>query len=167
MAGCRTRSSPEGAHLAEVHECRAGRLATGWLRRTRWLGGDAGGAAAAGTGASEASGRWPGLVLGGGFGPGPGCLVASAPSAAALVVGQLGFGFGAAVGRCGSSYEAGMLAVAFPRGTRAPVGVLAVVICVEAVIVPAVPGGAGASPGRDQLAARLLRLDPAARVGGN
>jgi hypothetical protein len=39
-----------------------------------------------------------------------------------------------------------MLAVAFPRGTRARVGALAVVICVEAVIVPAVPGGPGRAP---------------------
>jgi hypothetical protein len=59
-----------------------------------------------------------------------------------------------------------MLAVAFPRGTRALVGALAVIVFVGAA-VPAVLGNAGASPGRDNLAARLLRLDPAARVGGN
>jgi RTX calcium-binding nonapeptide repeat (4 copies) len=59
-----------------------------------------------------------------------------------------------------------MLAVAFPRGTRALVGALAVMACLGAG-VPAVLGNAVASPDRDALAARLLRLDPAARVGGN
>jgi RTX calcium-binding nonapeptide repeat (4 copies) len=59
-----------------------------------------------------------------------------------------------------------MLAIAFPRGTRALVGALAVMVCVGAA-VPAVLRNAGASPDRDRLAARMLRLDPGARVGGN
>jgi hypothetical protein len=59
-----------------------------------------------------------------------------------------------------------MVAVAFPRRTRTLIGALAVMVCVGAA-VPAVPGNAGASSDRDRLAARLLRLDPAARVGGN
>jgi hypothetical protein len=59
-----------------------------------------------------------------------------------------------------------MLAVAFPRGTRALVGALSVIVSAGAA-VPAMLGNAGASPGGDNLAARLLRLDPAARVGGN
>jgi RTX calcium-binding nonapeptide repeat (4 copies) len=59
-----------------------------------------------------------------------------------------------------------MLAVAFPRGTRALVGALAVMACLGAA-VPAVLGNAVASPDRDARAARLLALDPAARVGGN
>jgi RTX calcium-binding nonapeptide repeat (4 copies) len=59
-----------------------------------------------------------------------------------------------------------MLAVAFPLGTRALVGALALMVCVGAA-VPAVLGNAGARPDRDKLAARLLRLDPGARVGGN
>ena len=59
-----------------------------------------------------------------------------------------------------------MVAVAFPRGTRALVGALAVMVCGGAA-VPAVLGNAAASRDRDKLAARLLRLDPAARVGGN
>jgi RTX calcium-binding nonapeptide repeat (4 copies) len=59
-----------------------------------------------------------------------------------------------------------MLAVAFPRGTRGFVGALAVMVCVGAA-VPALLRNAGASPDRDRLAARMLRLDPAARVGGN
>jgi RTX calcium-binding nonapeptide repeat (4 copies) len=55
--------------------------------------------------------------------------------------------------------------VAFPRGKRALVGTLAVV-CLWAA-VPALLGTAGAAPDRDELAARLMRLDPGARVGGN
>jgi RTX calcium-binding nonapeptide repeat (4 copies) len=59
-----------------------------------------------------------------------------------------------------------MLAAAFPRRIRALVGALAAVICAGAATT-AVLGSAGASPGRDKLAARLMRLDPAARLGGN
>ena len=59
-----------------------------------------------------------------------------------------------------------MLAVAFRRGKRALVGTSAVVICLGAA-VPALLGNAGAALDRDKLAARLMRLDPAARVGGN
>jgi hypothetical protein len=53
-----------------------------------------------------------------------------------------------------------MVAVAFPRGTRALVGAFAVMVCVGAA-VPAVLGNAEASRDRDKRAARLLRLDPA------
>ncbi len=59
-----------------------------------------------------------------------------------------------------------MLAVAFRRGKRALVGTSAVVICLGAA-VPALLGNAGAALDRDELAARLMRLDPGARVGGN
>ena len=59
-----------------------------------------------------------------------------------------------------------MLTVAFPRRTWALVGTLAAVACVLAA-APAVLGDAGASPGKDGLAARLIRLDPGARLGGN
>jgi Ca2+-binding RTX toxin-like protein len=59
-----------------------------------------------------------------------------------------------------------MLAVAFPRRTRAVIGVLAVVIGVGAV-VPVVVGKGWASSGRDGLVARLIRLDPGARLGAN
>src|SRR5215217_7557264 len=59
-----------------------------------------------------------------------------------------------------------MLAVAFPRRTLTLVGALAAVIC-TGTATTAVLGNAGASPGRDKLAARLMRLDPAARPGGN
>jgi len=59
-----------------------------------------------------------------------------------------------------------MLAVAFPRRTLTLVGALAAVIC-AGTATTAVLGNAGASPGRDKLAARLMRLDPAARLGGN
>jgi Ca2+-binding RTX toxin-like protein len=59
-----------------------------------------------------------------------------------------------------------MLAVAFPRRTRAVIGVLAVVIGVGAV-VPVVVGKGWASSGRDGLATRLIRLDPGARLGAN
>jgi hypothetical protein len=59
-----------------------------------------------------------------------------------------------------------MIAVAFPRRTRVLVGASAVAIGVGAA-VPAVLGNAGAKSDRDGLAARLLRLDPGARLGGN
>jgi RTX calcium-binding nonapeptide repeat (4 copies) len=59
-----------------------------------------------------------------------------------------------------------MLAVAFPNGTRALVGVLAAAIAAGAAI-PVLLGDAGASAASDRLAARLTRLDPAARIGGN
>ena len=59
-----------------------------------------------------------------------------------------------------------MLAVAFPRRTQALVGALAVVISVGAA-VPAVVGNAEASADSDLLAARLMRLDPGARLGAN
>jgi hypothetical protein len=59
-----------------------------------------------------------------------------------------------------------MLAVAFPRRTQALVGALAVVISVVAA-VPAVVGNAEASADSDLLAARLMRLDPGARLGAN
>jgi Ca2+-binding RTX toxin-like protein len=59
-----------------------------------------------------------------------------------------------------------MLTVAFPRWVRALVGVLAVVIG-GVVVVPAVSGRAAASVSKDKLAARLMRLDPGARLGGN
>jgi RTX calcium-binding nonapeptide repeat (4 copies) len=59
-----------------------------------------------------------------------------------------------------------MLAVAFPGRTRALVGALASVIC-AGTAATVVLEDAGASPGRDRLAARLMRLDPAARLGGN
>jgi hypothetical protein len=59
-----------------------------------------------------------------------------------------------------------MLAVAFRCGTRMLVGALAVMVCAGAA-VPGVLGNAAASGDKDERAARLLRLDPAARVGGN
>jgi hypothetical protein len=59
-----------------------------------------------------------------------------------------------------------MLAVAFPRGTRALVGTFAGVIGAGEAL-PTLLGDAGASPGKDKLAARLIRLDPGARLGGN
>jgi hypothetical protein len=59
-----------------------------------------------------------------------------------------------------------MLAVAFPRGNRALIGALAGLICVGAA-APVVLGRAAPATGRDKLAARLIRLDPGARLGGN
>jgi hypothetical protein len=59
-----------------------------------------------------------------------------------------------------------MLAVAFPPRTRAVIGVLAVVTGVGAV-GPVVVRTGWASSGRDGLAARLIRLDPGARLGAN
>jgi Ca2+-binding RTX toxin-like protein len=59
-----------------------------------------------------------------------------------------------------------MLAVAFPRRALVLVGASAVVIGAGAA-VPLVLGNAGASPGTDRLAARLIRLDPGARLGAN
>jgi Ca2+-binding RTX toxin-like protein len=59
-----------------------------------------------------------------------------------------------------------MLAVALPRRTRALIGALAMVIAVG-VTVPALVAKGTASSGRDTLAARLIRLDPGARVGAN
>jgi Ca2+-binding RTX toxin-like protein len=59
-----------------------------------------------------------------------------------------------------------MIAVEFPRRTRVLVGASAVAIGVGAA-VPAVLGNAGAKSDRDGLAARLLRLDPGARLGAN
>src|SRR5215212_9992205 len=59
-----------------------------------------------------------------------------------------------------------MLAVAFSRRTRAVIGVLAVAVWVGAV-VPVVVGKGWASSGRDGVAARLIRLDPGARLGAN
>jgi hypothetical protein len=59
-----------------------------------------------------------------------------------------------------------MLAVAFPRGTRALVGTFAGAIGAGEAL-PTLLGDAGASPGKDKLAARLIRLDPGARLGGN
>jgi hypothetical protein len=59
-----------------------------------------------------------------------------------------------------------MLAVAFPRRTRAVIGALAVLIGVAGAF-PGVVGKGRASSGGDGLAARLIRLDPGARLGAN
>jgi hypothetical protein len=59
-----------------------------------------------------------------------------------------------------------MVKVGFPRGSRAVLGALALAVC-AAVIVPAALGRAGARSARERLAARVMRLDPGARVGGN
>jgi RTX calcium-binding nonapeptide repeat (4 copies) len=59
-----------------------------------------------------------------------------------------------------------MTAVGFSRRTRVLIGASALAIGVGAA-VPAVLGNAGAKSDRDGLAARLLRLDPGARLGAN
>jgi hypothetical protein len=59
-----------------------------------------------------------------------------------------------------------MLAVTFPGRTQTLIGALAAVIC-AGVAAPAVLGKGGASPDADELAGRLIRLDPGARLGGN
>jgi Ca2+-binding RTX toxin-like protein len=58
-----------------------------------------------------------------------------------------------------------MLAVG-PRRIPVLAGAFAVVVGVG-VVVPVVHGRGRASSGRDKLAARLMRLDPGARLGGN
>jgi RTX calcium-binding nonapeptide repeat (4 copies) len=59
-----------------------------------------------------------------------------------------------------------MVEVGFPRGSRVVLGALAVAVC-AAAIVPAALGRAGAPSARERLAARVMRLDPGARIGGN
>jgi len=59
-----------------------------------------------------------------------------------------------------------MLAVAFPRRTWAVIGALAVVIALSGAF-PGVVGNGRASTGGETLAARLMRLDPGARLGAN
>ena len=59
-----------------------------------------------------------------------------------------------------------MLGLGFHRETRVLFGALAVVISV-AVVVPAALGAASSSSALDKLAARLRRLDPGKRVGGD
>src|SRR4051794_41818065 len=59
-----------------------------------------------------------------------------------------------------------MLAVAFPRRTWAVIGALAVVIALSGAF-PGMVGNGRASTGGETLAARLMRLDPGARLGAN
>ena len=59
-----------------------------------------------------------------------------------------------------------MLAVRFGRRSRVLVGALVVAICLAGA-VPALVGRAAADVASDRFAARLLRLDPGARLGGN
>src|SRR3954462_11048268 len=59
-----------------------------------------------------------------------------------------------------------MLAVAFPRRTWAVVGALAVVIALSGAF-PGMVGNGRASTAGETLAARLMRLDPRARLGGH
>jgi Ca2+-binding RTX toxin-like protein len=59
-----------------------------------------------------------------------------------------------------------MFAAAFPRGARMLPAAFAVVVC-AGLVAPAALGRAGASSGRDRLAARVMRLDPGALIGGN
>jgi hypothetical protein len=53
-----------------------------------------------------------------------------------------------------------------PNGARALLATFAVVIC-GWLVAPAALGRTGASSDRDRLAARVMRLDPGARLGGN
>ncbi len=59
-----------------------------------------------------------------------------------------------------------MLAVVFPRRTRAFAGAFAALVCVAAVL-PQLLESAQAGTRIDRLADRLIRLDPGARIGGN
>jgi hypothetical protein len=59
-----------------------------------------------------------------------------------------------------------MFAATFPRGARALPAAFAVVVC-AGLVAPAALGRVGASSGRDRLAARVMRLDPGALIGGN
>lgn len=59
-----------------------------------------------------------------------------------------------------------MFGLAFQRGPRAVLGAAAAVIGLGA-LVPAAMGDVKSSSGRAKLAARLMRLDPGAQVGGN